>query len=110
MVGCVQTVVGDKKILVKFEYGQNKDINSCLPVFLCLKEEVQMDVPISNSPKKEQGKLLIIDGNPEVGESCMFKRALYLSVFYCLCYVKDAPTDMLEEQVSEERYRDLNEE
>ena len=30
-------------------------------------------------------------------------------VFYCLCYVKDISTDMLEDQVSEERYLDLNE-
>ena len=31
-------------------------------------------------------------------------------MFYFLCYVKDILTDMLEEQVSEERDTDLNEE
>ena len=36
-------------------------------VFPCLKEEVEMDEPLSNYPKKEQGELFIIDGNPEVG-------------------------------------------
>ena len=36
-------------------------------VFLSLKEEVKMDDPLSNSPEKEQGELLIIDGNPEFG-------------------------------------------
>ena len=35
---------------------------------------------------------------------------MYLSVFNCLCYVKDISTDMSEDQVSEERDPDLNEE
>ena len=35
---------------------------------------------------------------------------MYLSVFYCLCYVKYVSTDILEYQVSEERDTDLNEE
>ena len=30
------------------------------------------------------------------------------SLFYCLCYVKDISTDMLEEQVWQDRYPDLN--
>ena len=49
-------------------------------------------------------------GYPEVVEPCMFGKGIYLSVFYCLCYVKDISTDVLEYQVSEERYLDLNEE
>ena len=32
----------------------------------------------------------------------MFGEGVYLSVFSCLCYVKDVSTDMLEEQVAEE--------
>ena len=40
----------------------------------------------------------------------MFGKGVYLSVFYCLCYVKDISTDMSEDQVSEERDTDLNEE
>ena len=35
---------------------------------------------------------------------------MYFSVFYCLCYVKEISADMLEEQVLEDRYPDLNEE
>ena len=35
---------------------------------------------------------------------------MYLSMFYCLCYVTDRSTDMLEEQVAEEKDPDLNEE
>ena len=48
-----------------------------------------MDEPLSNSPKKEQGELLFINGNHEVGETCMVGRDLYLSVFCCLLYVKE---------------------
>ena len=66
-----------------------------------------MDELLSNLPKKEQGKLLIIDGDSEVEEPCMFQRGMHLLVFYCLCYVMDISTDMLEEQVSEERDPDL---
>ena len=38
----------------------------------------------------------------------MFGRGVYLSVFYCLCYVKEMPTDLSEEKVSEERDLDLS--
>ena len=58
---------GKYKFLVKFEYGQKKEMSFFSLLFLCLKEEVDMDEPLSNSPEKEQGELLIIDGNPEVG-------------------------------------------
>ena len=59
-----------------------------------------MDEPLSNSPQKQQGELLIIDWYPEVEEPCIFKRGMYLSVFYFLCYVKDISTDMSEKQIS----------
>ena len=35
---------------------------------------------------------------------------MYFSVIYCLCYVKEISTDLLEEQVLEERDPDVNEE
>ena len=38
----------------------------------------------------------------------MFVKGMYLSVFYCLCYDMDISTDMSEDQVAEERYRELN--
>ena len=69
-----------------------------------------MDEPVSHSPKKELGEFLTIVGDNEVGKPCMFLKYMYLYVFYCLCYVKDIYTDMLEDQVLEERYLDLNEE
>ena len=79
--------------------------------FFCifiLKEEVDMDDEISHSPEKQQGELLTIVGDPEVGEPCMFGKNIYLSVFYCLCYEMDISTYLSEDQVSEERDPDLN--
>ena len=106
VVGCVEAVVGKKKFLVQFEYGNKIEKSSISLLYRCSKHEVclEMDEPISDLPQKEQGGLLTIDGDPDVAEPCM-----YFSVFYCLCYVKDISTDMLEEQVSEERDTDLNE-
>ena len=51
-------------------------------VFLSLKEEVEMDEPISDLPKEEEGELLTINGDPEVGEPCMF-----LKVCFFLCFI-----------------------
>ena len=67
VVGCVKDVVVKKRFLVQFEDGQKKEMISSSLVFLSSKEEVDMDEPLSSSPKKEQGELLIIDGNPEFG-------------------------------------------
>ena len=53
---------------------------------------------------------MTIDGDSVVEEVQMFERGMHVYLFYCLCYVKEISTDMLEEQVSEERYPDLNEE
>ena len=69
-----------------------------------------MDEPLSHSNEKEQGELLTIDGDPEVGEPSIFGKGIYLSVFYCLCYDMYISTDMSEEKVSEEIYPDLNKE
>ena len=68
-----------------------------------------MDEAISHFAEKEQGGLLTIVGDPEVLESCMIVKGMYLYVFYCLFHVKDISTDMLEGQVLEERDPDLNE-
>ena len=38
----------------------------------------------------------------------MFEICMYFSVFYFVCYVEEISTDMLEEQVSEERDLELN--
>ena len=93
VVGCVQDMVGKKRFLVQFGDGQRKDTSSSLLVFLISKKEVEMDEPLSNYPEKEQGELLIIDGNHEVGEPCMFGRGMYLYMIYFLCYVEEMSKD-----------------
>ena len=40
----------------------------------------------------------------------MFGKYMYLSLFYCLCYVMGISANMLEDKVAEERDPDLNEE
>ena len=52
MVGCVQSMVGKKKFLVLVEDGQKKEIVFSSLVYLSLKEEVDMDEPISHLPEK----------------------------------------------------------
>ena len=52
VVGCVQAVLGKKILLVQLEDGQKKEIISSLLVFLSSKEQVEMDEPLSNYPKK----------------------------------------------------------
>ena len=69
-----------------------------------------MEGPISHLPLKEQSECLTIVGYPEIGEPCVFGKGMYLHVFYFLCYVTDISTDMLEDQVAEEKDPDLNEE
>ena len=54
MVGCVHSVVRKKKFLVQFKYGRKKDISYSLLVFLSSKEEVELDEPISHSPKNNK--------------------------------------------------------
>ena len=61
-------------------------------------------------PKKQHGKLLTIEGGPISEEPHMFEIVMYLSVFNCLCCVKEISADMLEEQVLGKRDLDLNEE
>ena len=81
VVGCVQSVVGKKKLFVRFKYGQKREIISSLLVYLSPKEEVDMEERISHLPKKEQGRLLTINGDPEFGGPCMFVKGMSLSVF-----------------------------
>ena len=88
VVGCVQDLVGKKIFLVQIENVKKKDMISISLVFLSSKGVFNMDEILSNYPEKEQVELLIIARNPEVGEPFMFGRGLYLSVFYCLWYVK----------------------
>ena len=54
LVGCVQNVVGKKRFLVQFGDGQKKDMSFVSLVFLSTKEEVNMDNPLTKSPKKKK--------------------------------------------------------
>ena len=92
-----QSVVGNKKLLSQFKYRQKNEICSSLPVFLSSKEEVDMDEPLSHSPKKQQGELFTIVGDTVVGEPCIFVEGMCLYLFYCLCYEMDISTDMSED-------------
>ena len=67
VVGCVQRVVGKNKFLVLFEDRQNKEIGSCLLVYLSEKEEVEMEESITLFPEIEEGVPLTINGDPPGG-------------------------------------------
>ena len=53
---------------------------------------------------------MTVDGGPVVKEGYIFERDVYFYVFYCLCFVDDISTYMLEEQLSEERDPHVDEE
>ena len=54
LMGCVQDVMGKKKLVVQFKKNQKKEMISCSIVYVCSKEEIYlgMDDPISNLPEK----------------------------------------------------------
>ena len=105
---CVQSMVGNNKLLVLFEDGKKKEIGYYPPVYLIEKEEVDMEESITLFLEIEEGEPLTINGDPPDGEPCMFVKGMYLYVFYCLCYDTDLTTDYSEEHVVEERYPDLD--
>ena len=57
---------------------------------MCSKEEVvkEVDETISDLPRIGQDGLLTINGYPSGEVYIMFKRGVYFSIFYCLCFVK----------------------
>ena len=67
VVGCVHHGVGENNFLVPFEYGQKKEIGSCLLVYLSEKEEVEMEESITLSPEIEEGVPLTIIADPPDG-------------------------------------------
>ena len=54
MVGCVQAVVGNKKIIFQFEDGKKREIRYISLLYPCFKEEVCLEIyeTISDLPKK----------------------------------------------------------
>ena len=108
MVGCVQSVMGKNEFIVLFEDIQQKDIGSCLFVYLNEKDEVEKEDSITLFPEIEEGVPLTINGDPPDGEPCMFVNGMYLFLFNCLWYHTNLTTEYSEEQVVEERDPDLN--
>ena len=54
LMGCVQSVVGKKKLVVQFKTLHKKEMIYCSIVYVCSKEEIclEMGDPISNLPEK----------------------------------------------------------
>ena len=59
------------------------------------------------SPKKQEGAFLTIYGDTVDEGDHMFEQDMYLSIFHCLCYIRQILIDMLEEQKREEGEIDL---
>ena len=74
VMGCVQDMVENNKFLFQFENGHKKEMFLCLLVYICLKEEVCLEIydPISNLPEKQQAGFLTIYGDPDIEEPCIF--------------------------------------
>ena len=95
---CVQAVVGNNKILFKFLGGHKKDISASLLSCLYSKDEVfkKAYYTIYDLTKILQRRILSIDGNPVCEGDYMFEKGIYLSIFYCLCFIEDISVDMVE--------------
>ena len=52
VLGCFRAIVGKNRLLVQFGDEYRREMSYSLLVFLNSKEEVDMDKPLPNSPKK----------------------------------------------------------
>ena len=91
VVVCVQYVLEKKNLPVKFEYGHKIDISASLISYIYSKYDVLQDLDdtIYNLPKILLVEMLIIDGYPVYEGYYMFEKVFYLSIFYCLCFIKE---------------------
>ena len=66
VVGCLQYIMGKKKVPVQFEDTHNRDIIDSLLSYLFEKEEVvqEVDETVSDLPKIGQSGFLTTDGYP----------------------------------------------
>ena len=69
------------------------------------KDEVCLDFddPISDLTQKAQGEFLTIVRDTFVEEGSMFKLGIHLYIFYCLYFVMNVSTYMVQENMLEER-------
>ena len=109
LVGFVQAVAGKKKFRIQFGDRQSKEISNGSLELISAGGGVGKgrEDSISDLPPKGEGELLIINGYPVFEEGAIYGNGMYLSLFYCLCFVKERNMDMLEEQLRAERYTDL---
>ena len=109
-MGCVQDVVGNKKFVFQFEYGQERDTSASLISYVCEKQEVvkKLDETIYDPPKMGYGEQLTIDGDTVCEGERKFGKGIYLSIFYFLCFVEEISVDIAQKQVMEETDPDLN--
>ena len=66
-----------------------------------------MRIYLPQPPQRGQGELLNTDGVPVCEGDVMFEKGIYFYIINCLCFVDEISEDMLEEQVKEETYPDL---
>ena len=102
-------MVRNKNFLVKFEDGKKREMSDYLLLYVCDKEEVGEEVykTIYDLPKRGQRKILIIYRDPVYEGYETFGKGMYLSIFYCLCFVDEVSIHIAEKQETEERYPDL---
>ena len=58
--------------------------------YVCSKEEVgqELDETIYDLPKRGKGELLTIDVDTVYKGDGTFEKVIYLSIFYCLCFLR----------------------
>ena len=90
-MGCVQAVVGNNSLVFQFEDGQKREMSDYSLSYACDKEEVgrEVDKTISDLPKRRQGDFLTIDLDPVCEGYGTFGKGINLSIFYCLCFIKE---------------------
>ena len=88
---CIHAMVGKKKFVVQFEDGQKREMSASSLSYVCEKEEVgeEVDKTIYDLPNRGQGDLLNINGDPVCEVDGTFEKGIYLSIFYCLCFVEE---------------------
>ena len=88
-MGYVQSVLGNKKFLFKFENGQKRYMSASSLSCFCKKKRVkkEVDETIIDLSKIEQGELLTINWNTVCEGVGTFGKGINFYIFYvCVCY------------------------
>ena len=92
VAGCIQAVVGKKKLLVQFKDRQNRETSDSSLPCLCSKEEVDQEVydTISDLPKRGKSELLTIYGDTVCeGDGIFEKLCIFLSISLSITGLRD---------------------